>query len=565
MYTSKVKHTIIKGNVYYLNFRVGSHTNVRISLGIDSRIQARLIIAHITPILFNLKSLGQFMYTPPLQEKINALVAVLTMKIKEHAQILLYPTSPRTMDAKSDYKSTLDWIAEDIAEDEGGSVGDVELEMPEMFSETEQEHSASVLSGGTGFYEIDKHLSMIGIEEYDPFYSNAKRALEYVYHHARKAYKEIGVFEYEEAETTLSRLQQYSDKLNESNPCTNQNMIPVKKEEPVNVNLLSEWIDRFIEMKRSHKENPWSGKVEKNNTRLFEALVAVIEDIPVTDINGRILDEAFTVLRDMPVGNKKPYNNMSICERVEIARDGETEADNIIKPKTLREYKKLLQSLFKFIMFKRVVVTSPTENMFFEIGKSAKRGAFSDDQRDEMIKYCLSQPETEAYKKWGVLLMAYTGMRNTEVMQLSKSCIKKSKGIHYIMVDNKGNRALKTESAIRQVPLHADLMSFGFLEYVKGCKERLFPDTTSKSLTRFYQIIKRDLGFEDTNEYGSDIVLYSLRHWFNTHLRSHSIDIAIIQQLMVSLRQRSSTSIFCSDLIRVTHPSGLNYVKSRAT
>ncbi|MCG6200899.1 phosphoribosyltransferase [Psychromonas antarctica] len=35
--------------------------------------------------------------------------------------------------------------------------------------------------------------------------------------------------------------------------------------------------------------------------------------------------------------------------------------------------------------------------------------------------------------------------------------------------------------------------------------------------------------------------------------------------MKVSLRQRSSTSIFCSDLIRVTHPSGLNYVKSRAT
>ena len=87
-----------------------------------------------------------------------------------------------------------------------------------------------------------------------------------------------------------------------------------------------------------------------------------------------------------------------------------------------------------------------------------KRGAFSDSQRADIVKHALKQ---NGFKKWAVLVMAYTGMRNNEIMQLTKGCIKQENGIDYIRVNREGGRSVKTGAGVRQV--HSEL-AYNILE-----------------------------------------------------------------------------------------------------
>lgn len=71
---------------------------------------------------------------------------------------------------------------------------------------------------------------------------------------------------------------------------------------------------------------------------------------------------------------------------------------------------------------------------------------------------------------WLPLLMYYTGARREELAQLKASEVKATDGIHYLDIMTNGDddeRGVKTESSRREIPLHPDLISKGFLEYVQ--------------------------------------------------------------------------------------------------
>ena len=73
------------------------------------------------------------------------------------------------------------------------------------------------------------------------------------------------------------------------------------------------------------------------------------------------------------------------------------------------------------------------ENMrFYVIGEANVRGAFSKKQVAKIMDFVNGLNDG---KKWPIKIMAFTGMRNNEVMQLRKEDIKKSEeGIDYFYI-----------------------------------------------------------------------------------------------------------------------------------
>ncbi|MBI5907017.1 MAG: tyrosine-type recombinase/integrase [Burkholderiales bacterium] len=68
---------------------------------------------------------------------------------------------------------------------------------------------------------------------------------------------------------------------------------------------------------------------------------------------------------------------------------------------------------------------------------------------------------------WIPLLLLFTGARREEIGQLSTDRIKTYEGISYLVldpIDDEGR--LKTEESKRAVPIHAELLRIGFLDYV---------------------------------------------------------------------------------------------------
>lgn len=137
----------------------------------------------------------------------------------------------------------------------------------------------------------------------------------------------------------------------------------------------------------------------------------------------------------------------------------------------------------------------------------------------------LNEPQQGRF--WVVLLLLLHGLRANEAAQLLVSDVKEENDIAYLDVtetDDEGNivKNLKTEVSKRRVPLHAELIKIGFLEFVKTQRSRdangrLFHqfkpnniDNYAASLSKWFSRL-RDKTFGKQKRKGSRS-LHSMRH-----------------------------------------------------
>lgn len=541
----KLRYTTIKNNVYYLNFRIPLYKNIRMSLYTDSRKTASVIVAGVTPLIVEIKKVGKSMYyvgIDPLishQVAINTLVKVLTIKIKEFANTLMLPTSHMATFTKEDYNFLLDDIdREEIAKDTEATLEDIEASINERYNQDHLNCIEFLSSPERSMITIkaESFLSKF-ICKNDPFYNNALRSVEYVFHQANKINSDIENYEYEQAETALKSLQNYSDKLNgiESEPekaTPHQIEITPEPKKPITP-LFSKCITDYIKANTGNKGKKWSDNTLDKNNRELGILLEAIGDIPVGVIDSHLLDDTFEdAIKGLPMGNKKPFNGMNYKQLVETARNNDIEdPEDVVAPKTSSEYKKTLQGLFKYCRQQRYIITSPTNGMMCKLHKNVERGMFTNTEVKAMYNFCMKQ--SEPHKKWCVPLMIYTGCRNNEIAQLTVSDIKEcpETGIAYIHINANDGKHVKSKAGLRQVPIHKDLLS-NFLEYVKTCDNELFPNTTSKTLTRYYQVLKNNCSLPITDEKGNRLALYSTRHRYITTLINTTGNERLVQEIV---------------------------------
>ncbi len=87
---------------------------------------------------------------------------------------------------------------------------------------------------------------------------------------------------------------------------------------------------------------------------------------------------------------------------------------------------------------------------------------------------------------WVPLLGLYTGARVGELIQLNVKDIRTLGGIHYLdITDNGEDQSTKTDSSLREIPIHPALVELGFLAFVGRQRDagqvRLFPEMPKSS------------------------------------------------------------------------------------
>jgi integrase len=112
-------------------------------------------------------------------------------------------------------------------------------------------------------------------------------------------------------------------------------------------------------------------------------------------------------------------------------------------------------------------------------------------------------------------------------------------GIWTLSINDDGDdKRIKTQQSRRMVPIHPQIVSLGFLQYIDSLKttgsSRVFPElkriggryghAPSKWFNEKY---RKRLGIEGTN-------FHSLRHTFATNLREHGVQLDIISELLGS-------------------------------
>ena len=138
--------------------------------------------------------------------------------------------------------------------------------------------------------------------------------------------------------------------------------------------------------------------------------------------------------------------------------------------------------------------------------------------------------ETHPARYWLPRLAAYTGARLDELGQLTVDDVRQQDGVDFISINVEGDKALKTESSIREIPLHPGLVKLGFLDHVAARRAAggglllpdLRPDNLGKltgSFSKWFTRHKRKLGIDDPRK-----VFHSFRHEFKRACRKAGIE-----------------------------------------
>lgn len=169
----------------------------------------------------------------------------------------------------------------------------------------------------------------------------------------------------------------------------------------------------------------------------------------------------------------------------------------------------------------------PTDKLRLSKARGAQRLPYSDD--DAALILNAARVEPSPARRWAHWVMAFSGMRVGEVLQLTGADIRQDGDVPYMAIheDDEGKSVKNSER--RNVPIHPALIAEGFLDYARsvGPTDPLFPD---KRPDRFGQRggrgwnlvgkwVRNTVGITD-KRYGPD---HSWRHRLEDELRAAEV------------------------------------------
>ena len=312
---------------------------------------------------------------------------------------------------------------------------------------------------------------------------------------------------------------------------------------------LSKHLRTFIERKKLEGK---SLKEIGSDRVILEEFVEIVGDIDISNVTKKEVSYYIDVQIKLPPNRKKSpkYKDLSIQEMVEKnLPEKETQ--------TLQNINKRLTKLSVFANWgvrQGLIVSNPFSGMKFSVKKQPHRRMpfTAEDLR------IILDPET--YHKWTInfrhsfmpnrsthqlpyywifLLGIFSGMRTNEMCQLRLIDIKKVENIWFIFVEDSEETRVKTENAIRKVPVHPQLIDMGFVDYVsklkRSKKDRVFWEL-KEDRDGFASHVSRHFNERFLPAVGIwekyTKVLYCTRHTFINKLYTERVDENVIKTLV---------------------------------
>lgn len=306
---------------------------------------------------------------------------------------------------------------------------------------------------------------------------------------------------------------------------------------------------------RKTSNNPKSTRLEdvflrwsKEATGIAEKIAKVKSFITIfpekddlSQIKSSDICEWKEILTQLPAGYtlQKQFKGKSIEEIIEIADENDLSR---MKKITINGYLVAFSVFYKWAKNKNLVgdnAVNPTKDMLYSKketeAEANKPKAFTPESVKVFIDYCKKHYKTQVPEFfWSSMIMLHCGLRQKEASQLLISDIQTRDGLNYIRVQagDSQTKSVKNKHSIRSIPIHQQLIDWGFLEYVEQRKkassstDRLFPSiimndkgngerfSASKYHNKYFSKL-----LEDVNLSGQGYSSYSLRHTFTDFLR----------------------------------------------
>jgi integrase len=288
----------------------------------------------------------------------------------------------------------------------------------------------------------------------------------------------------------------------------------------------SDLYKQFIEFKINEKK--LTEDMQKEYQRYFEAFIDLETDLPIAEIKrSTVTSFIMDKYRYLPKRNLKQYRDKSASELLQM----DIPEEDLIADKTAKEAFKFIQGVFVVAVKREILTVSPARDLQLDLKTSLPYGAYTKQQVRAILE---SAKALSGWKYWVVLLGAYTGARLGEILQLRKVDLLQDDETsrYYIRITQEAGR-VKTENANRRVPLHKKIIEAGFIEFIQGAGEKLFPEVQSQVATQWYRSYRQGIGIPDRDEYGLRLVFHSFRHTFISIARAEgNFDTVLVQELV---------------------------------
>ena len=318
---------------------------------------------------------------------------------------------------------------------------------------------------------------------------------------------------------------------------------------PIAGGLLSSNAKTFFERKKIEGKKI---KEIESDKRIVEEFIEIIGDIDFSTITKNEVSHYIDVQTKLPPNRKKSpkYRDLTIKEVMKL----ELSQKEIQTPQNINKRITKLSVFGNWGVRQGLLITNPFSGMKFSVKKQPHtRQPFTADELRKIFK-----PETylkwtihfsHPYRKnrvsnqlpyyWIFLLGIFSGMRTNEMCQLRLIDIKKQNNIWFIFIEDSEETKVKTENAIRKVPVHPQLIDLGFVDYVttqkKSKRGRLFWEL-SEDRDGFASHVSRHYNQRFLPTVGVwkkyTKVLYCTRHTFINKLYSEKVDENVIKTLV---------------------------------
>ncbi|MGD9660182.1 MAG: DUF3258 domain-containing protein [Porticoccaceae bacterium] len=321
--------------------------------------------------------------------------------------------------------------------------------------------------------------------------------------------------------------------------------------------LFSELYEEFLNHKVQKAD--LSESMQKEYNRYFTTLVEIMGDLPISTITRRKLKEALQTYQDLPVRNRGKYKGRPVDELLSM----EIPEDELVADKTVDQVRKMLQGIFVYAIEEELLTVSPARDMKLNLSGARTYAKYEDHEVVKILESCFS--EQQEWKRWIPWLAAYTGARRGELVQLRKQDVKfdQTSQRHYLLITDQAG-SVKTENAIRQVPIHENLIQAGFLDFVENSGSSLFPDLNVETVTKWFSEKRKNLGIDYRDDYGKRKVLHSFRHTFVSKARAANNPDLHVQQVVghektsAGVTDRYTHAIPLKDLLKVVDSISYN-------
>ncbi|NAW77405.1 tyrosine-type recombinase/integrase [Vibrio sp. V33_P6A3T137] len=292
-------------------------------------------------------------------------------------------------------------------------------------------------------------------------------------------------------------------------------------------------LERFYKYKAEH--------ISSKAAAMLEAKCRIVLDLigkpHLRAIRRSDAEAVSSLLRNYPTNLKKHKQFNGLSGHDAIKRNNELGLPTL-SDESVKDYCQKMSGFFEWCQLNELTDINPFKAIRFKKTRrdSEAKNAYTPIELEKIFGAIVraKQAHKHPYYFWLPLLAYFTGARLNELCQLYRADIYQVDGIWVIQIDDRfDGQRLKNLTSRRIVPIHDQLLSLGFIEFVQSVQhERIFPelkksrDGFGTAASKWFGRFKTRLGFDRGHDF------HSFRHTVATQLKRQQISHIVAGELL---------------------------------